>query len=174
MKFLSALLLSTFVISTSQATTTGVGVSVQEDGGTIYIPIDLYDWLRIEPTFGFLRSEDNDFYTVSNSPGTSESTTTEFDFGIGVFGRSTLRDQLQVYYGARLNYSYYKYEAPFFEFKYYGYTIAPTLGLEYFIAERFSVGAEVAWFFEYLDDRDSGDYATSTGTDTRLIARFFF
>lgn len=162
----------------AHAAKTGIGVSVQGDGGTIYIPIEVSKHFRLEPTLFFSHSENE--YEEGDK---SSYTTMQFD--LGLFGKSEIYEQLNTYYGARIGYIYSQQDrsSSFFsdyDSETHGVNIAPTLGIEYFFSERFSVGGEVAWYFRYSEDNSSSsgpvlpEESISTGTDSRLIARFYF
>lgn len=171
--FLTLLIALTFAIN-SYAAKAGVGVFVQKDGGGISVPIDISDSFRIEPTFEYARFEENNLYGVPSNP---EFITTEVGLGVGLFGQRKIDKAVNFYYGARLNYSYYSFErtnpSPSATDERHGYKAVPTLGLEYFLTDALSLGAEAGWYFEYLDSVDFG-HATDTGIDARFVARYFF
>lgn len=81
----------------------------------IYVPIDRGELLRIEPTIGFLRIDNEQRYFV----------------GFGVFGRKT-KEKINLLYGARLGVDSRN-----------DVVVAPTFGAEYYFVDQFSIGAEV-------------------------------
>ena len=104
----------------------GIGISLfniadyewdYESAGSndIYIPIDINDKFRIEPSVGF---------SISNY---SEG----FSAGIGGFGKSTISD-FNLLYGMRFAYNSNEI-----------LTIAPTVAGEYYFINHFSLGCEV-------------------------------
>ncbi|MHA2032646.1 MAG: hypothetical protein ACW99Q_25020 [Candidatus Kariarchaeaceae archaeon] len=81
---------------------------------SIYFPINISDRFRIEPEIGVLSSGSDVLYSL----------------GLGVFGLSGTND-ISWYYGMRIG----TWNAHFIK-------IAPTLGGEYYLSRRFSLGAE--------------------------------
>ena len=82
---------------------------------SIYVPITLSKRFRIEPEIGVLYTRPDVLYSL----------------GLGVFGLSCTSD-ITWYYGMRIG----TWNAHFIQ-------IAPSLGGEYYLSKRFSLGAEV-------------------------------
>ena len=151
----------------------GVGISIESDDSTIYIPIDIGDSIRIEPGVRYSETEIG-----------SQLKADVLDLSVGVFKLLPIRESIRLYFGGRLAYVQAEIEQDYsddvFDAKSEedGYRISPTLGFEYQVTERFSVGGEAEWF--YLDmDRDdgldvSGVEQKEQGTETRVLFRFKF
>ena len=173
MKYTSIILLAVLLGTKIQAGTFGAGVSVQEDGGTIYIPINASDKFRIEPTLQFERDEQ----TIFLNSGTRDLTVTTLEMTVGLFRQSEVYEKISTYYGVRVGYSFSREElsssSSNTDYENHGYSVAPALGVEYFINEHISLGGEISWIIEYTDERGS-DHTTDTKTDSRLIARYYF
>jgi hypothetical protein len=175
----------------------GIGLSVQSDDAWIYAPIDITPRFRIEPSIRFFNGESEsqtqspDFSSTVTTTVTSEAETREL--GIGLFGLTSVGESVRVYYGARAAYidseSKLRIVSRFMAFEDVeeeaasadGYRISPTLGFEYLINDRFSIGGEAEWFYQDVESelsRTTLNSATaeskSNGTDTRLIVRFRF
>ena len=151
----------------------GVGISIESDDSTIYIPIDIGDSIRIEPGVRYSETEIG-----------KQLKADVLDLSVGVFKLLPIRESIRLYFGGRLAYVQAEildnYPNDLFDSKSDedGYRISPTLGFEYEVTERFSVGGEAEWF--YLDmDRDSGLNVPEVnrkeqGTETRVLFRFKF
>lgn len=151
----------------------------------LLIPIDLAPRFRIEPEVSVLRIDST---TSTNAPGSGsqlnqERIQTMLHVGTGAFGRTT-RDRLGVYYGAR--FAYLRYSAssdsqfspsrttpasPAF-------LLAPTVGGEYFLGDRFSLGAELQVRFIWWDDQEVegrlGPTVTTTNSGNSIATRGAF
>lgn len=187
MKYLySSLLIVILAASGAVAATVGVGVSVRSGDTSIYVPVDTGNSIRIEPFVRAYKSSSNTRY----SSFSSDYEDSYIYYGVGIFGKSSINDNSNTYYGARIAYTASEYESSDSDgysskSDLSGYEIAPTLGLEYYITEKFSVGAEAEWYYAKLDgDRKSispfsgvstsDEERESTGTNTRVLVRFFF
>jgi hypothetical protein len=159
-------------------TDAGIGVSIQSDDSTIYVPIDFNKKFRLEPSLRYLKDE-------QDIGGGFQVQQESLELGIGLFGLGGIGEQLRFYYGGRLAYIRSELDTiDVFGFDSFrqrsdvdGFRISPTLGFEYLINDRFSIGAEAEYFFQDLDTDAGfgGDHDRhSSGTDTRLIARFKF
>jgi hypothetical protein len=155
----------------------GVGVSVQSDDSIIYAPIDINKKFRIEPSIRYLKNETDTGLGVDLE---SES----LELAVGLFGLTEVSESIRIYFGGRLAYIDQESDQAIFSGLFPGnivvsrvdadgFRISPTLGFEYLINERFSVGGEAEYFFQDIDRDGAGDSETS-GTDTRLIVRFRF
>lgn len=151
----------------------GIGVSARSDDGIIYVPIDFSESFRLEPSFRYYKNE----ITQENIfGGTSVSESKLLELGIGIFGKSKVTEAAQIYYGGRLT----RFDASnSFGDDSDGFGVAPTFGAEYVFGERFSVGGEVAYYFEDSDSEDNSSFTSDVenetqGTQTRLIFRFMF
>ncbi|HTE39448.1 MAG TPA: hypothetical protein VK629_01380 [Steroidobacteraceae bacterium] len=173
------------VSSGAMAADVGVGVSFRSTDSTIYVPIDISKFFRVEPLIRFSQSKVTD-----NTFGfENEQRMTSYSVGTGLFGLHPLGDSVVVYYGGRFAYIRAKTEAanvvvgafgPYvqqFELRGDGFSFAPTLGMEYRFAEHFSVGAEAALTYTDLDfesDVNSTTGSETTSTTTNIIFRYRF
>jgi hypothetical protein len=155
----------------------GIGVSVQSDDSIIYAPIDFNKKFRVEPSIRYLKNE-------FDSLGVSLEQKS-LELGVGLFGLSSVNQSIRIYYGGRLAYLDQENDQLLFSgvignvfvparatVDSDGYRVSPTIGFEFMVNERFSLGGEAEYFFQDIDG-DNGDQETS-GTDTRLIVRFKF
>lgn len=151
----------------------GIGVSVQSDDSRVYVPIEISDSLRLEPTIRYLKNDQDN--------GDWEYSSESVEVGCGLFFTNSIGENINFLYGARAAYVVRKYESgASYEEDLDGYMLAPTLGLEYFITERISIGADVAISYTDIDGKlnDNGNKedasVTFTETDTSLGIRFYF
>lgn len=167
----------------------GVGISARSDDGWLYVPIDVSQSFRIEPSIRYGSSE------LSFSSGSLESQDSEtWEFGVGIFGLKKITDAAHIYYGARL--AYVDTESSSTQTSTIGtairgvstqdgYRIGPTLGFEYLFGGHFSVGGEASYTFFDLEGESTtrfGNFSSSTSsieqkgqsTQTRLIFRYMF
>lgn len=191
-KQITLVALGTLIISTASAKV-GIGVGISSESATIFLPVDLGQYVRIEPAFEYQKYDRSEEYSDLNR--TDEATYAELS--LGLFGRFTVYENLKGYAGLRLGYNYESNESTrvstsgteYTERDLQGYSIAPTLGFEYFFVENFSLGGEVSWYYRALDgditvnqipvsgtpDLMTGDTEnTRTGTHAKLLARFYF
>ena len=190
----SSLLIVILAASGAVAATVGVGVSVRSGDTSIYIPVDINNSIRIEPFVRARKSSGDYEHRVGSYAYSSDYEDSYRYYGVGIFGKSSINENSNTYYGARIAYTTgkHEYNSESSNGDYYsgesdlsGYGIAPTLGFEYYITEKFSIGAEAEWYYEKFDsDTKStssfGDVETtneedkSTGTNTRVSIRLFF
>ena len=173
----------------------GLGASLNSDDATIYIPISPKRFM-IEPYVRHQSAEQVVTSTTSSgAPGTADIES--LTFGVGVFHSARPRDNVELYYGARLGYVEQELESVALITSPFpippstssgdadGYSFAPTIGFQYRWLERFSIGADFGW--EYLDVESTTintpsfgsatEYRTkqeTTETHTNIIFRFFF
>jgi hypothetical protein len=167
--------------SATAATSAGIGVSIQSDDSLIYVPIDFNKKFRLEPSLRYSKEEShlqNDFDLESSS----------LELGVGLFGLTGVGEKLRIYYGGRLAYvrteftSSQLFASDLLGFESFtvqqdadGYRVAPTLGFEFLINDRLSIGGEAEYFYQELDiERFGRNRLQTSGTDTRLIVRFRF
>jgi hypothetical protein len=175
----------------------GLGVSVQSNDSWIYVPIDIGTKVRLEPSLRYFEgdstSEVHQSFLGSQVQTTIKSESKTYELALGVFGLTDVLESVRIYYGARLAYVDTKSEVRMSEqfgntvdrtleeTKSDGYRISPTLGFEYFLTKRFSLGGEAEWSYQDVDSEHSETAvprakadSKSSGTDTRLIARYRF
>jgi hypothetical protein len=176
----------------------GVGVSGNGHDTTVYVPITP-GRLMLEPYFRFADSDSSEVGLRWNPelpiPTNSVSESDSYSIGMGIFGLLEPAERVTIYYGGRLarikrnassasllapaNFAPSTVDAD-------GYSIAPTVGIQYQPIERFSVGAEIGWDYSEVEDvsMSSGPAALPRGTTTRtittkdsradIVLRFFF
>jgi outer membrane protein with beta-barrel domain len=149
---------------------------------TIFVPITVTPWFRLEPEVGISRSSFTE--TISNggptSPLSGTVTTSTVHVGTGAFG-VTSRERFTLYYGARVGYlrdsrtesatwrASERVTIP-------GFFFAPAIGGEYFLSDHVSLGAEMqvrfsSWDWSRSRDEFSG---TSAATHGAVVLRFYF
>lgn len=159
----AGMLLPAFSQAAEQGTRIGVGASIRSDDAAIYLPIDVSPSFRVEP-----------YFLWSEQETTTGGTTTNFEtrmLGAGGFFRLGLRDHLETYLGGRL--AYVEQESGFADVD--GFSVEPTLGVEYFVTGRFSLALEAFLYRRELDGTSAGlaTETETTGNGTRLLVRFF-
>ncbi|WNO09179.1 hypothetical protein [Teredinibacter sp. KSP-S5-2] len=174
---LKAIAFSAVCLSSTAFAGAGVGMSATSDDVTIYVPIDAGKHFRIEPLFRYGYSEtETDYNTEFVANDKIEST--NYELGVGLFGRASVVSNVSGYYGARLSYISRELESSSVKYDTSGYRIAPTLGFEYFLTEKFSVGGEAEWYYQSTEtdnnENETTQDSSQTGTETRIIARFRF
>ena len=169
----------------------GIGVSARSDDGFLYLPIDVSNSFRIEPSVRYGTTELS--YTEDGDVDGQETET--WEVGVGLFGLKQVTEAAHVYFGARLAYvdmeSTTTQVLPPFgdvvrsESTQDGYRVGPTLGFEYIFGGHFSIGGEASYTFIDLEGESRAsidDFELSTleteqksnGTQTRLIFRYMF
>jgi hypothetical protein len=155
----------------------GFGASISSISGAVspgfLIPIDAIAHFRIEPEIAYSRSK-NELTTTSSIPiitpglgftpvlvsatSTSTVTSTSTTIGTGVFFVDA-RDRVRLQYGARFGYVHSS-TAPAIApssssttSRQSGYFVGPAIGGEYFLADRFSLGAELHLRYTSTDIR---------------------
>jgi hypothetical protein len=188
MKTAAAFLVAALVASNAIAAEYGVGLSAKSDNGLIYFPIDVSPKFRVEPHFRYstddTRRAETDPPTVTLAGQRAET----FEIGAGLFGLGLPKESLRVYYGARVGYvnvhTVLKIDTGPVTIRDAdtdeGYRIAPTFGFEYLFNEHFTLGGEVAYFYQHLEGDESSGSGSSvfesdgSGTESFLILRYFF
>jgi hypothetical protein len=179
----------------------GIGAAVSNTPALL-VPIDVTSRIRIEPEIGVIRdtaSHDSDvtiLETLSQlAPisATQETRVTTVSAGAGAFFVQT-SDKIKMQYGVRAGYARsattVSLSAFTFETRLNGYFIAPAVGGEYFVVDRFSLGAELQVRYTSLEgQQDSGVAAalrplivpnptnrsqTILATRASVVARLYF
>jgi hypothetical protein len=149
----------------------GFGASISTVTGTVaplvLVPVDVGSHLRLEPEVGYTRTT-NEQTTQTTPPTlpvpipvpivtntTSKQITTVPSIGTGVFFAQP-REKIRFHYGARFGYARTSTESTSVSrtttaatsttnttVKQTGYFVGPALGGEYFLGDRFSLGAEL-------------------------------
>jgi hypothetical protein len=148
---------------------------------TILVPIDITSRFRIEPEVGYYRnSTRNERFGTAQ---TSTNSSAHLHVGAGAFGLAST-ERFTIYYGVRVAYLRTTESSvnPSFSSTLTapGFFVAPALGGEYFLWDRFSLGAEVQ--VRYTSSKMTGDgVTTSNGTTTNtttsthgaIVVRFY-
>jgi hypothetical protein len=145
----------------------------------IFIPIEVTPQFRLEPEVSFYRNAS--VQTADNPPGSVfQSTAASWRLGTGVF-MSSSELPFVMYYGARVGYlrdttniSSTTTSATAFVIP--GFFVAPTVGGEYLLSDRLSLGAEVQVRYSRWSWRDSNGTQSQTTASTHgvLVLRFYF
>lgn len=145
----------------------GLGVSVQSADAWIYVPIDITPRFRLEPSLRFIDTDaDSTEESFIRGPISVHSEGRSYEVALGAFGILALGESVRTYYGARLAYLENESELRVLlsdgtvlldnDANGDGYRISPTLGFEYLVSDRLSIGAEAEWFYEDVDMEFSG------------------
>lgn len=158
----------------------GIGASFKSSEAGIYLPITITPRVFVEPYFRY-SDRDTDSTIAGSAESGSDSSFTTLSVGAGLFGVSQLGDAVDFYYGARAAYLRQEssttalilspapilpFSVPTQEFDADGFSIAPTLGFQYYLTDRLSLGAEVRW--EFTDVSGTIISTNSSGTETRI------
>jgi len=178
--------------SVTVASDYGIGVSIKSSDVSVYIPIRLNESLFLEPYIRLFSYDDSSSGVVVLN---RESSSDTYDVGLGVFRLLDSTNGLSPYYGARIGYlnreSNYESRSSSgtwgSETKSRGFNFSPTIGVKYSLYENISVDFEAEWYYTKLDndgvEKSSGltpsneiteGTQTSSGTNTRIIVRYFF
>lgn len=170
----------------------GIGVSARSEDGFLYVPIDISNSFRIEPSVRYGTSELKFSESEEDSSDTQETET--WEIGVGLFGLKQVTEAAHIYFGARLAYVESEStiaqplsfgDVAYSQSKQDGYRIGPTLGFEYLFGGHFSIGGEASYTFldvegesrTWIEDFELSRTDTeqkSNGTQTRLIFRYMF
>jgi hypothetical protein len=145
----------------------GIGLSVKSNDATIFMPIDVSQRFRIEPSLNYSQNE------IENANQSAK--VTSLNFNVGLFGLVPTDHSVQLYYGARVGYARTETETNVFVLpiasqkeKSEGYRVAPIIGFEYLFNPHLSLGGEVGWVYSDLDE------IKSNSTTTNVILRYKF
>lgn len=161
------------VFSSKSFSDVGLGISIESDEGQLYVPFEISDQFRIEPTF---------IYRMNDSVEGYGGSKTEYkEAGVGAIVKNHLATDVLFYYGFRLSYlsSKIEFRSSSGNSKMDGYSVSPILGFEYYPITRLSIGAEAGLVYATLDGRESSFFDEGdsnekyTYTNTSLILRFF-
>lgn len=143
---------------------------------TFLVPVDINGVVRIEPELGIARIS----YSFDNID--SETSGTQYTAGLGVFALMPQGD-VTMTFGARAGMTSYTEsldtDTDDSEQSVRRISVGPAVGAEYYLSDRFSIGAEVGLDYQvYSFDGDfiDSDELDITGFTTRTSAllRFFF
>jgi hypothetical protein len=188
MKTTAALLAAALFAGNAVAAEYGIGLSAKSDNGLIYFPIDVSPKWRVEPYVRYSTDHTDSLQTVPPTVTIPEQETDILEVGTGVFGLASPRESLRVSYGARVGYvnvhSVFRIDTGSTTIRdtdtTEGYHVAPTFGFEYLFNSHFTLGGEVAYFYQHLESEETFGTGRSkfesdeTGTEGFLILRYFF
>lgn len=168
----------------------GLGVSAKSDEGFIYLPIKIGSSMIAEPYIGY-HNTDHSEKPKEFGYDDGYSYSRQF-YGIGLFWTHEIKDRFSAYYGLRT--AYVKSSTDYISNGYSisadsisGFSVSPTLGIEYRISESFSASIEAEWNYyrydgkqtvdtgapeHYIERSDVVDKGQNTGT--RFLIRYFF
>lgn len=140
----------------------GLGATVGNSEGTLFVPIQLSDTLRLEPFGEYSRSEFD--------AGGATATLTDLGVGLGVFRLRPINEHAQLSFGGRAAYLRDTVSGGglLADSTDDGFQVEAVLGGEAFLLPEFSLGVEA-----YATALDIGG-TTTYGTGSRVIARVFF
>jgi hypothetical protein len=198
---------SAFAQSSSSAVhgRVGLGVSISDAGEilvagsdytvpvipTILVPINLFSRFRVESEVGGYRDSSIDETALTASvSATYTRTSSLIRFGVGAFGIAS-KDRFSLYYGGRVGYQRYhqssksgsssssRTDESFTYPVIPAWVFAPTIGAEYFLSDRLSLGGEaqvrfISW--NAVSERNPDESVSGTSSSTRgsLVLRFYF
>ncbi len=158
-----------------------VGIGMNWRGGPgILIPVKVRENLMLEGSIAF---SDNTYTYKDVLANTQENSTKETSFGVGVFWLKPTGDSTRAYIGPRIAYNQYKTSDESYgtklESKTNTWSIAPTLGIEYFPVKNVSIGGEVGLSYAHATGSSSFAYADlvkghSVSTTSSVMIRYYF
>jgi hypothetical protein len=165
-------------------TEVGAGCSLTQSGTgprTIFVPIVVSN-LMIEGSLAVQH--------LSQNAGTGDARTEDYFYpGVGVFALRPLGAEARLYLGGRLTYINAQgkqtldtgYGLQTYAFHETGFSIAPTIGIEYFPIKHLSIGGEVSYVISKTDTTNSQTQMVNqdssfngSGTQTQIILRWYF
>lgn len=166
-KLLAYLLFVVLMVSSfaGRAAEFGLGVALSGSGSGIFVPININEQWRVEPSLLYFESEARQFG--------GEFSNDFYSWGVGVFRLWPSSDQVRTLAGVRVSRQGFSQK----DLKADGHGIAPAVGFEYAVTPRLVVGAEAALEYVDLDGEDAvGDPVRQTSTETRtaVTLKYFF
>lgn len=180
---LSALTLGTSLLCS--AGDLGLGVSMKTGEDTLFLPYRISERLMVEG-----KAWHGHTASSSQTPGigTDSQTWDSLGLGMGLLWRRPLGESLSMYGGPRLGYQSVRnhFNNPggpgwFTETRLHGWTLTPSVGVEYFPVKHLSLGGEVGYEMTRMTGISDQNgmpsttlKSTSTSTVTSLILRYYF
>ncbi len=163
----------------AQAQAPGLGVRINGDvGSTLYVPVKVNDAFMIEGTLSYLH-----FKNDAGVGNLSSYRTTSTEVGAGFFWLKSLGESTRLYAGPRVSYgkaSTVYGATPEQRADSKGWTVAPTLGVEYFPLRNISIGGEIGASYGHATG-DRSDFtgnqsvkSTQASTVSSVILRYYF
>lgn len=168
----------------------GIGVNIDTGsfdgvGYGLLVPLRFGNMI-LEPEVSYYDHSEKGNNSASGHEGRDQ---TVFSLGTGVYARKQLLANTESYFGARLGYRSCDYSysqdnsgTPYrYESKNHALFLAPTVGIQYFFSEQFSIGCDIGLMYsdgEYKNKSSSGtlsrgDYS-EWNTTSRVAVRGFF
>ncbi len=183
----SAVLLCSALPAIASASSFGLGAQLNTNGGiTVLLPTQTSANMLIEPAFSYYKVRDKQ----SATGFVSETNDYQgYSVGVGIFAQFAAHDVSRAYAGVRLavNYATFKSQdddtGEYLKFTDRGYSIAPTIGIQYLPAERFSLAIEASLAWEKVNQDADSTSSSTIGIETdseqlttpvRFIARYAF
>ena len=146
------------------------------NGLSLFFPMSFDDFF-LEPEVSYWSFTEK----YDDSGSDAEHTISNLRMVVGLFHNTTKVKSSQ-YLGVRIGYNlekevlYIDDDEDDEEFEYKLFIVAPTIGVQYFISENFSIGGECsAVRASHTDDSDDSEIEQKTWTTVpRLILRFYF
>jgi len=163
----------------------GIGMSARSGETEIYLPIDITSQFRLEPSIQYSQNKSSVSSSGSDIVDDRDSKVTTYMLTLGAFYQYHVHNAVTIYSGIRAG--YFESDSTFnslgseTSLKGDGYSVAPTLGIEYWFIDSFSIAGEVGYVFnksEFQDNITAFDTYQfdneSQTTMSRLILRYFF
>ena len=157
-KFLTTIF---FLFSINASAGLGLGASIQNNSTTFFLPIK-FNGFFVEPKIAFQKYD----YDKTMSSASSQSVYV----ASGFFLNKEIEKKASVYYGARVGYQDQNTNNSTGTQK--TYIFSPTVGVEYFPAERVSVGLEYQLQYSYLNTNQYNNTTIKSVVD--VILRYYF
>ena len=161
----------------------GIGASATESSSTVYIPIKIpvtKNYILVEPTLSFTKD-------VTEQTGTVTNDTRNGNYGVGVFFAQPMTDKIDFLVGGRVSYVKQTVSDEFvthtIDTDADGYTVAPSVGIEYNVNPHIAIGGFVDYSYTKLSgtttDTSAPGVESKTETksfkpNTNLFVKFYF
>lgn len=169
----------------------GLGVSIKSSQTTVYLPIKIREFYRIEPFINYYKNSKES--KLRQASGSRNNDNSSYEAGIGLFKSNKLRQNTNLYYGLRASYTKYSYEEDStfsssgrstYSYSSERLILSPTVGVEHSFTQQFVLAFEAEVYFGKLKGKnrsnlqyyfnDSDDEQELSGSNTRVILRYFF
>ncbi len=176
----------------AQSSSFGLGVSLQDKGGKLYLPWQVRPDLRIEGTLGYEKERKEQSVPRLGPDGLfggwepSTQTREALSGSLGIFQLKPLSEGFQLYYGPRFSYERHSdVQSRFTRLETRERSLSAVLGAELFATRRFSLSGEVGVGYAKTSEgwrgvglaeagfpKDSRGWRTNTSS--ALVARYYF
>lgn len=166
------------------ASNLGVGVSIDGDRSTIYVPIRLTDRFHLEGSLSYDHRESKISYS-DDDEGTQTLKATSTRVALGGYWSQPLKGDFSLYMGPRIGFASISQSQSrgerLIDSKIKTWSLAPVAGVEYYPLKNLSISAEASFVYEHSygsHNTESSLVASEndhyTYTDTALIFRYYF